>query len=198
MNSHQTRIKWDRIHSASSTPAKACDVLQRFGYLLPDSGGSALDLACGAGGNALLLAAHGLQTTALDISSSALQRVATAARSKNLTIKSVHADAAQVQLGCGQYDVIVVSKFLDRAVCQQLVPALKPGGLLYYQTFVQDKVDADQGPSNPDFLLATGELLRMFAELRILYYHDVGSLGDPEQGFRNQAMLVARKEISDE
>ena len=48
------------------------------------------------------------------------------------------------------FDVIVVSHFLDRRLAPAIAWALRPGGLLFYQTFAREAV-TDQGPSNPEF-----------------------------------------------
>ena len=77
--------------------------------------------------------------------------------------------------------IIVVSRFLERALCPALFSALKPGGLLFYQTFLRDR-RAGSGPKNPRFLLAHNELPELFRELLILAYEE----GD-------EALLVGRK-----
>ena len=51
----------------------------------------------------------------------------------------------------------------------------------------------DTGPSNPDYRLNVNELLVMFTRLRILLYREEGRIGDITRGFRNEAMLIARK-----
>jgi len=63
------------------------------------------------------------------------------------------------------FDVIVVSRFLERDICADIAAALKPNGVLFYQTFVH-------GLSNPDYLLAPDELLSLFKELDVLEYYE--------------------------
>ena len=87
---------------------------------------------------------------------------------------------------------VVVSHFLERTLTESLCAALRPGGLLFYQTFVRDKV-GQQGPGNPDYLLAENELLSMFATLRLRVYREEGCLGDTMQGLRNEALYVGQK-----
>lgn len=191
------REKWNRIYSrAAAAPASACLALRDYAFLLPASG-RALDVACGRGGNALQLARRGLQTEALDISPVALQALEAEARRMGLAIELTEADTLHFA-SRNQYDVVVVANYLDREFCTRIPQLLAPGGILFYQTFVQDKVDSDCGPSNADYLLQKGELLRLFASLRVLHYCDLGSVGDGAQGFRNQAMLIALKENIDE
>ena len=90
------------------------------------------------------------------------------------------------------FDVIVVTRFLDRGLVPAITAALRPDGLVYYQTFTRDKLDG-AGPSNPDYLLGRNELLKLFATLTILYYREDGRVGDIGRGNRNEAMLVAQK-----
>jgi len=41
--------------------------------------------------------------------------------------------------------------------------------------------------------LAENELLHLFADLQIVVYREEGKIGDISQGFRNEALLIARK-----
>jgi len=78
-------------------------------------------------------------------------------------------------------DVLVVSFFLDRGLCSTLIDSLRPGGLVFYQTYCQDKV-SEQGPNNPKFLLADNELLALFSSMSLRVYREESLLGDVQQG----------------
>ncbi|MEJ2761386.1 MAG: class I SAM-dependent methyltransferase [Gammaproteobacteria bacterium] len=187
------REKWDRIHrDAAADEPCAARVLAEFRHLLPRRG-TALDLACGRGGNALLLARAGLETHAWDISAEALQRLSEHASRMGLVIHARQRDAAVEPPEADSFDVIVISRFLERTIAPALAAALKARGLLYYQTFTKDK-DPAVGPGNPAYLLERGELLSLFAELRPVVYREEGRIGDLDKGFRNETMLIARKE----
>jgi len=184
--------KWNRIHSTpDSAPPRAAAVLIQNRHLLPASG-DALDLACGRGGNALLLAAHGMKTSAWDISSVVLEALNKTANNAGYTLKTDCRDVSANPPSPSSQDVIVVSHFLDRALAPHLVAALRPGGLLFYQTFIAAAVDAS-GPSNPLYRLGPNELLEMFRPLRILVYREEATAGDVKQGWRNEAMLVGQQ-----
>jgi hypothetical protein len=88
--------------------------------------------------------------------------------------------------------VIVVSHFLDRSLAPAIIAALRPGGLLFYQTFSRVAV-TDRGPEDPAFRLAENELLELFKPLKVRIYREEGRLGDTSQGWRDIAMLVAEK-----
>jgi len=184
--------KWDqRYRQSSHGEPGVAQVLRDNQHLLPKAG-DALDLACGLGGNASLLAEAGLQVQAWDLSPVAVDTMQSRA---SRGVGSLHASVRDVLANPPQpvsFDVIVVSYFLDRSLTEALCAALRPGGLLFYQTFVRDKV-SEQGPSNPNFLLVEGELLSMFSALRLRVYREEGRLGDVKQGLRNEALFVGQK-----
>jgi tellurite methyltransferase len=183
--------KWDGIYTQREGEVTAASVLLDNQHLLP-SKGRALDLACGLGGNAKLLAKAGLEVDAWDISPVAIKQLQQELQSKKLTINAQVHDVIAKPPEKDSLDVIVVSFFLDRDFCEKLILALKPGGLLFYQTYCQEKVD-QTGPKNPDYLLADNELLQLFPSLKVRVYREEALLGDHQQGFRNMAFLVAEK-----
>ena len=187
--------KWnDAYQDANIQSALPAQVLRDNSFLLPDSG-SALDLACGRGGNALFLAElkqSNLDIDALDLSPVVLEKLSSYAKQKGLSIHCHLRDIEKDGLLDKQYDVIVVSYFLNRSLFPNLVDSLRPNGLLFYQTWAQEKVE-EKGPSNPDFRLAPAELLTLCDPLIPVLYRDNGLVGDSTQGLRNEAMLIARK-----
>ncbi len=183
--------KWNSRYAAAEGKPRVAQVLRENRHLLPASG-DALDLACGLGGNALLLAQAGLAVQAWDLSSVAIDALRSRAAEECLQVQAAVRDVEEQPPMPASFDVIVVSYFLQRALAPTLCTALRPGGLLFYQTFVKDKV-YQQGPTNPDFLLAENELLTMFAPLRLRVYHEAGTLGDITQGLRNEALFIGQK-----
>lgn len=167
----------------------ACEVLRKHVHLLP-ARGRALDVASGLGHNALLLAAQGLSVKACDISAIALAKSEQAAKHHGLTITTEQRDLEAEGLGSEQFDVICVSRYLHRPLCPAITRALKPSGLLFYQTFCAEKL---AGPSNPDFVLQNNELLSLFAPLQLRYYSELGQLGDVRLGNRNEALYIGQK-----
>jgi SAM-dependent methyltransferase len=195
VNSHELqrlREKWDKRHTDADKSPRAADVLKRNPHLLPLKG-KALDLACGLGGNALTLAAHGLETVAWDISPVAIERLNAYAANEGLTSLSAQVrDVEQFPPPHASFDLIIVSYYLERALIPHLIDALLPGGLIYYQTFTQATV-SNLGPSNPAYRLADNELLQLFASLKLRYYREENRLGNLHQGTRDVAMLVAER-----
>ena len=182
--------KWDNHYAQAHVGAPA-RVLSENAYLLPESG-EALEVACGMGGNAVFLAQHGLDVHAWDISQVAVKKLQEYALSEKLTLIAEVRDSVQDAPAENSFDVIVVSHFLDRTLMPLLINALKPDGLLFYQTFSKLKVD-DSGPSNPDFLLGDNELLSLCAPLRTVVYREEQRIGDVSKGYRNLVNYVGQK-----
>lgn len=185
------RQKWNKRYLDDEAWPAPSQVLQDNLHLLPAQG-EALDLACGLGANALLLAAGGLETHAWDISPVAIERLQGQAAVTGLEISTQVRDVVRNPPQPESMDVIVVSRFLERSLFPSFIEALRPNGLLFYQTFIRDKVH-DRGPSRPDYLLAPNELLQLSATLQILVYREEGCIGDVVKGFRDEAMLVGMK-----
>ncbi len=184
--------KWDQIYAKQSDCSlQAAAVLAEHTFLLPEQG-AALDLACGLGANALLLAECGLDVEAWDISSVAIEKLQKLAVEKNLKITAKQVDIQQNALPENSYDVIVITRFLDRRLCREIMAALKPDGLLFYQTYTRQKI-SESSPHNPDFLLAENELLSLFSPLKVIFYQEHGLIGAMEQGERNEALFIGQK-----
>ena len=90
------------------------------------------------------------------------------------------------------FDVIVVSRFLDRRLSNAIIDALKPNGLLFYQTFTKEKT-IPTSPNNPDYLLNRNELLTLFSPLQVILYRENGLVGSHLKGLRNQAQFIGQK-----
>ena len=188
---HTINEKWNQIYRANNSEKPATSVLVEHAFLLPDSG-VALDIACGLGANACFLAKRGLATTAWDISEVAIAKLQQTALSKGLSIKSEALEITQNSFIENSFDIISISRFLDRSLSEEIISALKPGGMLFYQTFNREKIDTT-GPNNPDFLLAKNELLTMFASLKLVFYQENGKIGDLSAGLRNEVQFIAQK-----
>ena len=193
--SDPTREKWDRIYSESReqvVPAMA--VVRENLHLLPDSG-AGLELACGLAANSFALAEAGFRMDAWDISPVAIEQVNQRAAQTGLHVRGEARDVVSHPPENAHYDLVVVSHFLDRSIIPAIISCLKPGGLVFYQTFTQTRV-SEGGPSNMEFRLADNELLTLFAGFKVLVYREEGRQGDTGRGFRNEAMLVAQKPVA--
>lgn len=197
MTRENIKNKWNNIYiNQNHVEYAPAAVLADNTCLLPEVG-TALDLACGLGGNALLLAKKGLQTSAWDISSVAIEQLALISASQQKVIDAQVVNVTPAIFSPHSFDVIVVSRYLDRIINEAILLALKPGGLLFYQTFNINKV-SPVGPKNPDYLLRDNELLEIFAPLDVVYYRNNAAIGDTTEGFRNEAQFIGQKPKSSE
>jgi hypothetical protein len=76
-----------------------------------------------------------------------------------------------------QFDAVVVTNYLWRPLWPHILGSLKPGGVLIYETFSSCNETVGK-PSNPNFLLRTGELLQVCQGLRVVAFED-GFLSEP-------------------
>ena len=146
-----------------------------------------MDLACGAGRHALLLAELGYQVDAWDISDAglALLRVELGRRlaaGQRLDVTPQQVDLETADLPVEAYDLVLDLYFLERRLFPQMVRALHPGGLLLVRTLMRRPTAEDR---NPAHLLQPGELRATFTGLDVLEEQEDGDAG--------WAAIVARK-----
>ncbi|HKY30954.1 MAG TPA: rhodanese-like domain-containing protein [Candidatus Polarisedimenticolia bacterium] len=137
-------------------------------------GGRALDLACGRGRHALLLAAAGMSVRAVDRDQAAVAYLADVAARLRLDVRAEVLDLETEpppELGREAYDLVLGVHYLHRPLFPALVAALRSGGVLLYETFTVDQAPLGH-PRNPAFLLQHGELARLAAPLRVLRERD--------------------------
>lgn len=143
--------------------------VRRFANQIP-KGGLVLDLACGAGRHAILLANLGYSVLAVD------QNVSLIDQNTNslITSKAMNLELDEWPLGEQEFSGIVVTNYLYRPHWDQLPKMLAKGGVLIYETFAQGNAQFGK-PSNPNFLLNPGELLNLAARhgLKVLAYEDL-------------------------
>lgn len=155
--------------------------------------GRALDIAAGAGRHSLVLARHGLNVDAVDISQHGLWLARQRAIESELdsAIRFIVADVEQTWLPCVQYNVILVTFFLHRPLFPLIKQRLLPRGWLVYQTFTKENDEMVMPkPSNPDFLLASDELKDAFSDFEILL-----SVEDNYQNYPVARLLARKPEI---
>ena len=99
--------------------------------------GQALDVGCGEGADALWLARHGWQVTAVDISQVALERAARAGKDVEGKVAWIRADLADAPLPPHSFDLVSLQYFPlprqpEHATLRRLLAAVAPGGTLLF------------------------------------------------------------------
>jgi SAM-dependent methyltransferase len=148
--------------------------------------GAALDLAMGRGRHALLLARAGFRTYGVDRDRAAVRDAMIAAGGENLALFGWCADLTMHPLPRSRFDIIVVTRYLQRDLFPAICAALQPGGVVLYETFTSGQRAHGTGPTSADHLLDAGELRRHFSGLEELFYEEVSA---PEA----LARIVARR-----
>ncbi len=143
--------------------------VQRFATLIP-SHGSVLDLACGSGRHSYYLADAGFSVTAVDRDLSLFAL----GNQTQITTQELDLELDAWPLEGRLFDGIVVTNYLYRPHLDRLPQMLAPGGVFIYETFAQGN-EAFGKPSNPNFLLKTGELLALAQRhsLKVVAYEDI-------------------------
>jgi rhodanese-related sulfurtransferase len=151
-------------------------------------GARTLDVACGRGRHALLLASAGYRVRALDRNATRVERLGALARRLRLPLDAnvVDLENGRAELGNEEWDLVLVFRFLHRPLFPALVRALRPGGVLLYETFTKDQA-RHGSPSNPEFLLEPGELPGLVAPLEVIRQRE------GEHDGRHLASVAARK-----
>lgn len=153
--------------------------------------GRALDVACGNGRNALHLARLGFEVDAVDVSDFAIERLREAAEQRELPIDARVVDLELDPLPQSAYDVVIDVDYLQRDLFAALEAALRPGGVLVFETFARPHLDELDQRMNPAYVLAPNELLRAFPSLVVKHYHERVVLRNGTR--RGVAGLVAQR-----
>jgi SAM-dependent methyltransferase len=147
----------------------------------------------------LFLAAQGYQVAAIDRDAGALTHLSSSARkTQEATISTRVLDlepphSASPNLGKEAYDAIIVFFYLYRPLFPSLVDALKPGGVLMYETFTIDNHVHHQHPRRQEFCLARNELLQLTSGLMVVHYDEGAHEGGDGADRVYTAQLVAQK-----
>ncbi len=158
-------------------------------------GRRALDLACGAGRHAVLLAAHGFVVTAVDSSPVGVGLTRERGRERGLLLDARVADLeeGEFQIAPASYDLVCDFYYLQRDLFPSIRAGVRRGGFFVAAIHLTDD-DPEVKPMNPDFMLRPGELRAEFSGWDVLHYEETaGHDGDAGEHTRRSAELIARK-----
>jgi SAM-dependent methyltransferase len=192
--SQADREKWNARFREGTPYARAdpSPFLVSLADQLPRQG-RALDLAGGAGRNAIWLARRGLDVTLSDISQVGLALARDAADRAGVALTLVEADLEEQPLPAGPFDLILSFNFLRRELFAAFPQQLTPGGLLVYLGATRSNLQRHAKPP-AQFLLEDGELPRLIQPLEVIQYREAW-FDYPGEEPRHEARLLARKAI---
>jgi SAM-dependent methyltransferase len=143
--------------------------VQQWASQIPASG-RVLDVACGRGRHAKWLAMRGHPVEAVDRDESALHTLAGVA---GMSTRTADLESEPWPYAGDQFAAVVVVNYLHRPLFKHLLAAVAPGGVLIYETFAVGNERYGR-PTNPDFLLQPGELLKVaHGALEVIAYENL-------------------------
>ncbi len=150
--------------------------------------GTSIDLACGAGRNAIYMAEHGWDVTAIDGSESAIELVRTRSAARGLKVESHVRDltARDFMLPEQAFDLVVIAYYLQRDLFAKAKVAVRVGGIVLAIAHTPER-----GETWNEKRTAPGELRSFFAGWEILWDYE-GPSRDPAHR-RPVAEMVARR-----
>jgi SAM-dependent methyltransferase len=159
----------------------------RWSHLVPQ-GASVLDVACGHGRHMRYFAGLGHVVVGVDRNPDAIAEVSPLGE----------AICADIENGPWpfegrQFGAVVVTNYLWRALWPQILNSLAPDGVLIYETFAAGNETVGK-PSRPDFLLQTGELLKVCQNLRVVAFEE-GFLASPERFVQRIVAVRANPDV---
>lgn len=158
-------------HSQTPTPSSW---VRRFAPLIP-AGGEVLDLACGAGRHARLLAGLGYRVEAVDRDENLLAGLA---RISGVTTRQADLEGGGWPYFGRHFEGIVVTNYLWRPLMPSLMASLAEGGVLIYETFMAGNERFGK-PSRPEYLLRHGELLDLMHKRFTVIAFEQGEVESP-------------------
>jgi tellurite methyltransferase len=160
-------------------------VVEIAGKLAP---GRAIDLACGAGRNALYLAEQGWDVTAVDGSASATGLLRERAAERGLEVRTEVADLTDRAFALPEkhFDLVVIAYYLQRGLFPLAKAAVRPGGVV-----VAIVHTPEAGEAASDKRAAPGELRGFFGDWELLWCYEGVSRDAAHR--RPVAEIAARK-----
>lgn len=154
--------------------------------------GKALDLACGAGRNAIWLAQNGWDVTAVDGAASAIEFLGAKAAEQRVSVDARMADLqkGEFELGQARWDLVMMCYYLQRDLFEPAKRCVKPNGVVLA---IVHTTEGDEQPTVSR--LRPGELIHYFEGWKILHQYE-GASRDPAHRRPVAEVLARRPEVA--
>ncbi|MGH9692181.1 MAG: methyltransferase domain-containing protein [Candidatus Acidiferrales bacterium] len=185
---------WDKRYRSRERPKEDLEaspnplLVETVGRMRP---GKALDLACGAGRNAIWLAQQDWTVTAFDGAASAIEILQNRAAHLGVAVDARVVDLAQgvYRIEESSWDLIAICYYLQRSLFEPAKRGVKPGGILLAIVHV-----GEPGHEPTEHQSKPGELHEHFLGWEILHYREGGPRDIAHQ--RSVAEIVAQRPSS--
>jgi SAM-dependent methyltransferase len=168
---------WDAYYSdAGRLQWEPDGLLVEVAETLPP--GRALDLACGAGRNAIYLARLGWSVTAVDSSKAAIARLREKAAGLTIDARVADLERREFAIEPHAYDLICDFYYLQRDLFPAIRDGARPGGMIVAAIHLEGS-----------FAMAPGDLRNEFAGWKVLFYSE----GGQAEGGKRSARIIARR-----
>lgn len=172
-------MDWDEFYKGTPAwdighPQRAFEALLENGEIKP---GRALDIGCGRGENAIMLAMNGFDVTGIDLAEIAISDAKAKAAERHVNVNFVVGDVLRMDqlFKESEFDVVIDSFLFhtmtdeERPIfARQVYKVLKPGGK-YFMLCFSDRDLADSGPRR----ISKAEIEQTFSPLfKIIYIED--------------------------
>ena len=162
--------------------------------------GSALDVGCGEGADAIWLAGEGWTVTAIDISDVALRRAREAAAQAGAAVEWICGDALQVVLPTGSFDLLsmqypALPKAAGEGAVHALLDTVRPGGLLlavYHDLDDEHREQMKARGVDPADYISADDLRQLLGDDFVIELDVVAPRIDPPQGNPHIGDVVLR------
>jgi SAM-dependent methyltransferase len=171
--SDPSRERWNRRWAGDrrhATTAPSQFLIAEIGDL---AAGTALDLACGAGRNAVWLAERGWRVTGVDFSATALGMARDLAAERRVQVEWIEADVAAWTPSARAYDLVCVM-YLQlpaperKTALAHAAEAVRPGGtLLVVGHDLLNLTEGWGGPTQPDVLFTPDDVVAEIGGLEV-------------------------------
>ncbi len=159
--------------------------VRRFAPLIP-AGGRVLDVACGQGRHARLLAGMGYRVEAVDRDA---QMLASLEGTAGIRTRVADLEGGAWPYASACFEGVIATCYLHRPRFDALIDALTPGGVLIYETFMVGN-EVFGKPSNPDFLLQRDELLERVRPRLTVIAFEQGRVESPKTALMQRICAI--------
>ena len=129
---------------------------------------------------------------AVDRDAAKIRQGRDAAKGWSLSVEWVEADLERSWPDLGQFDVVLLFNYLDRARMAQVNRSVRAGGVLMFETYLEIQRQLGWGPQQEAHLLKFGEILSLVAPLVMIRGREAFEPADNAQ-WAAMASILARK-----